>query len=251
MNKHVAIVTEKERSLEVGFWESFQAAKGFSESRQSLSEKVYRHIIRRIYLKEVDWGRRITESELAEELQVSTAPVREALVNLQRDGWVETFANRGTYIVNYYDPKKFKQTLQLREAVEVGTFYKLAKSKTDQQMREMENIVEQLEQALTEKDYLRYRHNDAAFHLKASLFVGGPRYEQFFHPLLLQCFVLTGKLEERDGVEEQADFMASHVDVLQPSTSHRSIYEAVASGESQMAAALVAEHISFRKNNGG
>ena len=248
MNKHVEIVTDNEQTSELSFLESFRPVRGLSKPRQSLSEKVYRHIVRRIYLKEVDWGKRITELQLAEELKVSTAPVREALVNLQRDGWVETFPNRGTYIINYYDRKKFRQILQLREAVEVGTFYKLAQSKTDRQLKEIENIVEQLERALADNDFLQYRHNDATFHLKATLLVGGPRYEQFFRNLLLQCFVLTSELEERDGLEEQADIlMTRHVDVLQPSASHRSIYEAVVSGESQKAAELVTEHITFRK----
>src|SRR5690554_4948607 len=43
-------------------------------------------------------GERLTETNLAERFDVSRTPVREALVRLQADGFVELVRNRGAFV---------------------------------------------------------------------------------------------------------------------------------------------------------
>lgn len=248
----------------INFVEAFLQTNGGPNSNKSMSQKVYDHIIRKIYLQEVEWGRRITEADLAKEIGVSTAPVREALVRLQHDGWIESYPNQGSYLVNYYHPEKYRQTMLLRKAMEIGVFYQLARVRTSEQLREMGNIIEQMEHALTEKDYLMYRHGDTAFHLSAALFVGGQRLRDFYEPLLLQCFILSAAIEQGDQIPnihsqgaggtisaiKTHPMQQSYEAVLAGDAektgerSHREIYEALEAGDAARAALSVAEHFS-------
>jgi len=247
--------------------DAFLRANGSTNPNKSMSQKVYDHIIRKIYLQEVEWGRRITEADLGKEIGVSTAPVREALVRLQHDGWIESHPNQGSYLVNYYHPQQFRQTMLLRKTMEIGVFYQLARVRTPEQLREMKKIIELMERALTEKDYLMYRHADTSFHLSAALFVGGQRLRNFFEPLLLQCFILTAAIEQpgvipnihseghegTDSSEKIDPIQQSYEAVLTGDTektgkrSHQEIYEAVVVGDSEKAALAVYEHFSGRR----
>lgn len=67
-------------------------------SRSPLREKVHAALVRRILRDEVKPGSRLSDSTLAEELGVSRTPVREALVRLEREGFLETDPGRGFFV---------------------------------------------------------------------------------------------------------------------------------------------------------
>jgi DNA-binding GntR family transcriptional regulator len=60
----------------------------------SLADQVATTLRRMILTRELEPGRRVTQAELAAMLGVSTMPVREALLRLVAEGFVDTVANR-------------------------------------------------------------------------------------------------------------------------------------------------------------
>lgn len=67
-------------------------------ARTSSGEQVVRHVRRLIFEGELRPGMRVPQDEIAEDLGVSRIPVREALIALEREGWVTIELHRGAFI---------------------------------------------------------------------------------------------------------------------------------------------------------
>lgn len=63
-----------------------------------LRDRVYLEIEALIIEGRIPAGQRLVENALAEQLQVSRGPVREAIHLLERDGWVNLLPRRGAYV---------------------------------------------------------------------------------------------------------------------------------------------------------
>ena len=66
--------------------------------RTSSGEQVALHVRRRIFDGDLPPGTRVPQDEIAQELGVSRIPVREALIALEREGWVTIELHRGAFV---------------------------------------------------------------------------------------------------------------------------------------------------------
>lgn len=69
-----------------------------SASRSSLPEEVARQIRADIFAGRLKPGERINQDELAETMDVSRVPIREALIALEREGLVRIVPRRGAFV---------------------------------------------------------------------------------------------------------------------------------------------------------
>jgi DNA-binding GntR family transcriptional regulator len=67
-------------------------------TREPLREQVHRAIVGRILREDLAPGSRISDSVLAQELGVSRTPVREALLRLEREGFLDVDVGRGFFV---------------------------------------------------------------------------------------------------------------------------------------------------------
>jgi DNA-binding GntR family transcriptional regulator len=67
-------------------------------TRVPLREQVHRAVVGRILREELAPGSRISDSVMAAELGVSRTPVREALLRLEREGFLEVDMGRGFFV---------------------------------------------------------------------------------------------------------------------------------------------------------
>lgn len=77
-------------------------------TRVPLREQVHRAIVGRILREELAPGARISDSALAQELGVSRTPVREALLRLEREGFLEVDVGRG-FFVKALSPRELRE----------------------------------------------------------------------------------------------------------------------------------------------
>src|SRR3954453_9479146 len=63
-------------------------------------------------------GARLVEANIAEQLGVSRAPVREALVSLEREGIVASLPRRGYFVIDFTE-KDIEELYSLRRLLEV------------------------------------------------------------------------------------------------------------------------------------
>jgi len=66
--------------------------------RRSSGEDAARHIQRLIFNGELRPGTRVPQDEIAQNLGISRIPVREALIALEREGWVTIEMHRGAFV---------------------------------------------------------------------------------------------------------------------------------------------------------
>ena len=74
-----------------------------SISKKTISEQIAEQLLFRIFSGYYEQGQRLIEAEIAKELQVSHAPVREALYLLQKDGVVEKVQHKGVRVKTISD----------------------------------------------------------------------------------------------------------------------------------------------------
>lgn len=135
--------------------------EGFDEYR--LPQRAY-HIVR-LAIRDLILppGKTILEREMAEALQMSRTPVREALVRLETEGMVRLIPRRG-FIVEPIEREDLKQIYEIVErldglAVSLATV-KVGKEEIDQ----LESLIEQQEEALEQNNLKKWAVLDDEFH---------------------------------------------------------------------------------------
>ena len=101
------------------------------EAKQNKKALVYETLKRRIINVELAPGSPIIEAEFAEDLGVSKTPIREALRQLERDGFVINVPSRGS-MVSHITSQEIHDVFQIREIIESGAA-KLAADLEDKQ----------------------------------------------------------------------------------------------------------------------
>lgn len=92
--------------------------------RTKLTERIYQQIKQDIFDFRLLPGDRFSENEVAARLQVSRTPVREALTQLQREGYVKVLFRSG-WQVNPLDFDQFDQLYDVRIVLELAAVQKL------------------------------------------------------------------------------------------------------------------------------
>lgn len=95
-----------------------------AQRSRTLSEQAYQILRRSILSGELFPGDRLVEAQLAEKLQISRTPIREAMRQLQRDNLLSQNANGGLYVATLspadaaqlYDCRMALETLSVKEA---------------------------------------------------------------------------------------------------------------------------------------
>lgn len=96
---------------------AIMAAKPLYMKSASLSDQVYTLLKELILERKIPGSSEMSESRLAEELQVSRTPMREALVRLAGENLLERRGAR-SYAVRSVDIKEYLDTMALREILE-------------------------------------------------------------------------------------------------------------------------------------
>lgn len=83
----------------------------------SYADIAYESIADRIFTEEYPVGSRLVMDELAEKLNMSRTPIRDALRKLAQDGVLESAGRKG-YVVRRLDAEEIRQTFEARETLE-------------------------------------------------------------------------------------------------------------------------------------
>jgi len=109
------------------------------------AERISDLIRERILSKELFPGSQIVEDELAKSTGVSRAVVRNAMIELQKEGFVTIIPNKGSFVTN---PKKKEVTsfYQVRQYLELGAGEIAMRNITEEQLARMEeNYAKQID----------------------------------------------------------------------------------------------------------
>lgn len=100
------------------------AVANANTSRRSRADEVYAQLKRDVGEFKLVPGDRFTENEISERLGVSRTPVRQALVRLQQEGYMEVMFRSGWHMLPF-DFEKFEQLYDLRMVLETTAAHRL------------------------------------------------------------------------------------------------------------------------------
>ena len=205
-----------------------------ASARASLSDRVREEIERMILSGEYPSGARINESEVAQRLRTSRAPVREALQALVSHGVVRSVRNRGMF-VREVSLEEALDLYDIRAGLACTTGRLLAARAGRAQLGRMEALWEAMDAASRDEDSDRYHVLNLGFHEYLLTSTGNAR--------LIELLGIVQKelaLFMRRGVLGPQRLSVSNAE-------HRDIIDAIKSGDVEQAGLAYMRHIQQGK----
>lgn len=176
-------------------------------------------------------GERLNESQLARELHVSRAPVREALQRLQHQGLIANVARRGMFVVEL-DEDDIQKINSLRVVLEAEALRLARKLLTPARKQALETLLRRMERPMATKVSMRV---DFEFHRMVWGFSGNEYLENILSTLTAALFAHSVRSMIRE------DKLRMILD------SHRALFDYICGRETKKSAEeLMAVHLSLR-----
>jgi phosphonate utilization transcriptional regulator len=195
----------------------------------SLPGLVQAEIEQLILRGELAIGQRINESDLALRFGMSRGPIREALRALEESRLVRAEKNRGVF-VREVSVEEADEIYDVREALDQLIGQRVAERATPEQLRGMQAVVAEMDDATGMQDIKRYHALNLKFHDMLVDFAGNARLTETYR--LLTKGLLLFRLR---GLKEGGGFAVSN-------TEHKAVVEAIAARDSARAGRLLRRH---------
>lgn len=194
-----------------------------------LSEQTLRRLRWDIITGRIPAGTMLSVPALSAETGMSTTPVREALLTLERDGLVAPLRNRG-FRVEAMSIAQLDNLFALRELLEVRAVVIIAR----QGLRDTAELIELADavaEAVARADVLGYLVTDRAFHTALVARAGNPLLTKLV--LQLRDGMRLYGIESPEGRQRQRDSVGEHYRLV----------ELAQQGQADEVAALMSQHI--------
>jgi DNA-binding GntR family transcriptional regulator len=127
-------------------------------------ETIYNEILRNILEGKINEGEKLLESELASQFHVSRTPVREALVQLEMEGYIILKKNVGA-VVKKISEKQILEIIEVIGQLESYAVEIVAEHGINEvNIAYLGDLQRQMEENATSRDYLQYVRNNMLFH---------------------------------------------------------------------------------------
>ncbi|MFC2949634.1 GntR family transcriptional regulator [Virgibacillus sediminis] len=114
--------------------------------QKPLSELIAEELRQRIWNRQIQFGERLLETELAEMFDVSRSTIREALKILEQEQLVISKARKGTYVTQFTD-EDLEEIIELRTLMEAHAFQDALPGLGKEQFAELEEMLEDMKTA--------------------------------------------------------------------------------------------------------
>lgn len=197
---------------------------------ESLREQVEGQLSSRIVSGEIPPGEVLTVPTLAGEFGVSATPVREAMLNLARRGFLRPIRNRG-FEVTEVSPEELRHLSEVRMLLEAPPMVAVAGNLDDETVAELRVIADRIVSAAREGRFDEYLAADTEFHLRILECTGNPKLVETVRELRQQTRLV--------GLVQLAESDA----LIATSLEHAELVDLLVAGKGQDAEALMRRHI--------
>jgi DNA-binding GntR family transcriptional regulator len=173
-------------------------------------------------------GSRLVENLLADELGVSRIPVREALKQLQTEGFVDIAPRRGA-VVAEVSMKEAEDLYEVRSALESFAARKAAQCHKPADLEQLERIVQDGREALRVEAWPELTRLNSAFHEAIAAATGNDHLVELMAAYGLKLAWIFSSSAQRRGAAAWNE--------------HEGIISAIADGDAELAEVLAARHI--------
>jgi phosphonate utilization transcriptional regulator len=196
----------------------------------SLTSVVQQEIERAILAGEYEPGSKLIEATLAERMGVSRGPVREAFRMLEEAGLLRNEKNRGVF-VRSIPIEEALEIYDLRAAMDQMVGRLLAQKITPAQLKEIRELVDQMEKAVKADDARNYHLLNLRFHDRLVEMAGNSKLTAIYRKLIKEL-----SLFRRINLAEGTQLPVS-------ASEHRHIVKAIASGDPEAAGKALFDHV--------
>lgn len=138
-------------------------APGRIDRSRQAAPQVFERLREMIVSLDLPPGSSLSRSALADQFGVSSTPVRDALMRLEKEGLVETFPQFAT-VVSKINVGSAQEAHFLRQAVELEIVRELASSSHVSLIADLGTIIARQEQFATSKAFAKFMAEDRVFH---------------------------------------------------------------------------------------
>ena len=143
--------------------------------RESRVDQAYAEIRRRILDNYYAPGHQVLEQELAADLGMSRTPVREALVRLQNERFVQLIPRHGMRVVPL-SIQELREVYEVLTSLELTAIERLARAELDDEtLTAIEKSVDEMDSAVRKKDVDAWAKADERFHRTLVTLCGNQR----------------------------------------------------------------------------
>lgn len=146
---------------------------GSLSEQTSLRARVTEVLREAMVAGELEPGQIYSAPTLAQRLGVSPTPVREAMMELAKEGLVEALRHRGYRVLEFSDAS-LEHIRELRELIEVPTIGRVAQVATAENIEELRPLADELNQTAAAGELQAFVAADMIFHLKLLGIMGNP-----------------------------------------------------------------------------
>jgi DNA-binding GntR family transcriptional regulator len=200
-----------------------------SRRSPSLSIQVYEQLREGIIRGKYPQGSRLIEAPLAQELDVSRVPLREAIPRLVVDGFLHTEPQRGMVVMTW-TTRSAHELFDLRLCLEVGaTRYAARRARQGASMKPLLDMLKSSHDGVASGDTYRIAGDSARFHEMIVQLTGNMLMRSVMESVtgrMMWLFYLTGELDPGAAV-----------------TEHEDLLNAIASGNEGLAESVAYAHI--------
>ncbi len=201
----------------------------------SLADRVFEKLENDIIFGVYPRGEILTELKLVEQLGVSRTPIREALRRLEQERLIAD-TGKGSVVLGITEDDLL-DILNIRLRIEGLASYYATKNMTPEGLQELEHVLDLQEFYYSKGDTEHIREMDDQFHALICKLSGRSVISDTLLPLHRKT------QRYRKASIEDKDRMAQVV------KEHRKIFEAVSSGDADLAEQLTTEHIEHAKES--
>ncbi len=180
---------------------------------------------------EIAPGTRLVERDLADRLQVSRAPVRDALRALHHEGLVSARGRKGL-CVNSLSARDAWEVYTIRAALESLAARLACERLTPEALRELREIVAAMEQASRARDVEELSSLDVRFHERMCRISGHRRLLAMWSGMAAQIRLLSGRVVQ-----------TLYGDLNDVTARHRSLLAILETRDAERLAAEIEHHI--------
>lgn len=209
-------------------------APGRPVSRQVLADHVYEELLAWLMDGQLEPGAAVSIDGTARELDVSPTPVREALARLEHTGLVRRVALKGYRVAPVFTREDFAELMEARLAIEPVNARLACSRITPGGLADLREAVKDLETAPRGSSFAEFRdylEADERFHKLIA--------EQSGNQFMLSAYNALGGQVQRFRLFGGVGI----TDAEQAIAEHQAVFEAMASGDPEQAAAAMADHV--------
>jgi DNA-binding GntR family transcriptional regulator len=176
----------------------------------SLKDKVIAALKDAFFSGQLKSGDAIVERQLAQQMNVGTVVVREALIALQGQGFVRRVANTGTFVTRF-EPDEVRELYTLRVELELLALQWARPRVAEADLNELKGLVDRLVEAGESGNRREFLELDWAFHRRYWLLSGNSYLAETLERLMAPLFAF---VVLASGVPLTAAMAREHYDLV-------------------------------------